>query len=172
MWSVSKKIWYGLYSLLAKKLPYSRRSNFAKKLRYFFAKRIIKNMGKNVNIEKGAEYNPNVSIGDNSGIGINCELNGTVNIGNNVLMGPEVVFYTSNHEFKDKDTNIISQGYRLEKQIIIEDDVWIGRRVIILPGVKISKGTVVGAGSIVTKSFPEYSIIGGNPAKIIGRRGI
>ena len=85
-------------------------------------------------------------------------------------MGPEVIFYTSNHKFADKDIPIIKQGSTQEKPIVIEDDCWIGRRCIILPGVRISKGTIVGAGAIVTKQFPEYSIIGGNPAKIIGKR--
>ena len=170
MWNIKKKIYWVLYTIFAKNLTYSRRSKFAKKLRCFFAKGILNRVGKNVNIEKGAIFNPNVSIGDNSGIGVNCELNGKIDIGNNVLMGPEVVFYTTNHEFIDKDKTIISQGYRDEKPIIIEDDCWIGRRAIILPGVKISKGTVVGAGAIVTKDFPEYSIIAGNPAKEIGRR--
>ena len=170
MWTFKKKIWFILYSIFGKKLPVSRKTRFAKKIRGYFAKHILEKMGTNVNVEKNAYFSPSVSIGDNSGIGVNCELYGKVVIGNNVLMGPEVVFYTSNHEFKDPTKPIIEQGSTEERTIIVEDDCWIGRRCIILPGVKISKGTVVGAGSIVTKSFPEYSIIGGNPAKIIGER--
>lgn len=171
MWSIKAKLWYILYGFFAKKLPISRRSKIFKRARYFFAKHVIKKMGNNVNIERGAVFNPNVEIGDNSGIGINCELNGTIKIGNNVMMGPEVVFYTTNHEFKAITKNIMDQGYTKEKPITIGDDCWIGRRAIILPGVELKKGTIVGAGAIVTKSFPEYSIIGGNPAKIIGKRG-
>lgn len=171
MWNKKNKVWYVLYTVFAKKLPISRRGKVFKKVRAFFAKKIINSMGENVNIERGACFNPEVRIGNNSGIGVNCELNGNVTIGNNVLMGPEVVFYTQNHEFSDIQKTIIEQGYKEERPIIIEDDCWIGRRAIILPGVRIAKGTIIGAGAIVTKSFPQYSIIAGNPAKIIGKRG-
>ena len=171
MWKINKKVWYIMYCIFGKNLPYSRRGKIFKKIRYFFAKKIIKEIGNNVNIETGAVFNPKIKIGDNSGIGVRCEIVGTVEIGKNVMMGPEVIFYTQNHQFKDKSKTIIEQGYEKEKKIIIEDDVWIGRRVIILPGVTIKKGTVIGAGAIVTKTFPEYSIIAGNPAKIIGHRG-
>lgn len=170
MWNFRTKIMYVLYGVFAKKLPYSRRSKISKKIRVFFGKKIMKNVGLNVNIETGALFNPNVEIGNNSTIGVNCEVVGKAKIGNNVLMGPEVVLYAQNHNFKDKNTLIYNQGYDEEKGVTIEDDVWIGRRVIILPGVTIKKGTVVGAGAIVTKSFPEYSVIGGNPAKLIGKR--
>lgn len=167
MWTFKKKIYYLLYSLLAKKLPLSRRCKLAKKIRNYFASHILNNVGKNINIEKNAEFNPKVSVGDNSGIGVNCELYGEVQIGNNVLMGPECIFYTSNHNYINKNELIINQGSTKEKKIIIEDDVWIGSRVIILPGVTIKKGCVIGAGSIVTKNFPEYSVICGNPAKVV-----
>ena len=171
MWNKKNKIWYILYAIFAKNLPYSRRGKIFKKAREFFAKRIVKKMGKNVNIETGAIFNPNIEIGDNSSIGVRCELVGTVIIGKDVMMGPEVVFNSINHKFEDKDKVMREQGYAQEEKIIVEDDVWIGRRAIILPGVTIKKGSVVGAGAIVTKTFPEYSIIAGNPAKIIKKRG-
>lgn len=124
-------------------------------------------MGENVNIEKGASFGKEVSIDNNSSIGINSDLIGPITIGANVMMGPECAIYTVNHQHNRTDIPMIEQGYTHPKPVIIEDDVWIGRRVIILPGVQISKGTVVAAGAIVTKSFPPYSIIGGNPAKLI-----
>lgn len=170
MWNIRNKIWYILYSIFAKNLPYSRRGKCFKKIRYFFSKRIVKKIGKNVNIETGAIFNPNIEIDDNSSIGVKCEIIGKATIGKNVMMGPEVILYSQNHKFKEKDKLIIEQGYDIEEGVIIEDDVWIGRRAIILPGVKVSKGTVIGAGAIVTKTFPEYSIIAGNPAKVIGER--
>lgn len=170
MWNKREKIWYILYSLFAKKLPVSRRFILGKKIRFFFAKRIMKNVGIGVNIEHNAEFTPNVEIGDFSGIGVDCEILGPTVIGKNVMMGPEVIIYTRNHKFTKKEVPIQEQGFEDYKPVIISDDVWIGRRVIILPGVNIGKGCVIGAGSIVTKSFPPYSVIGGNPAKLIKTR--
>ncbi len=171
MWNKRNKFWYVMYSIFAKNLPYSRRGKFFKWIRVFFAKKIIKKIGKNVNIETGAIFTPNVEIGDNSSIGVKAEIVSSVKIGNNVMMGPEVVIYSLNHKFQDRDKTIIEQGYSEDEIVTIEDDVWIGRRAIILPGVTVKKGTVIGAGAIVTKSFPEYSVIAGNPAKVIKTRG-
>lgn len=128
--------------------------------------------GKNVNIRPNVKFvkGCNISIGDNSGIGEKSFLQdlGKITIGDNVLMGPEVNIFTSNHGMK-KDSLIINQELSI-KEVIIENDVWIGARAIILPGVKIAKGTVIAAGSIVTKDTEQYSIVGGNPAKLIKYR--
>lgn len=62
------------------------------------------------------------------------------------------------------------QGWADEKPVVIEDDVWIGSRVIILPGVTIGKGSVIGASAVVSKSVPPYSVVAGNPAKIVKTR--
>lgn len=80
-------------------------------------------------------------------------------------MGPECMIFTANHGIK-KDELIISQECCI-KDVVIEDDVWIGARSIILPGVKVQKGAVIAAGSIVTKSVDSCAVVGGNPAKII-----
>ena len=125
----------------------------------------MSNVGKQVNIEKGATFNGKVSIGDYSGIGVDCEMNGPVTIGRYVNMGPEVVVYTQNHAFNRIDIPMQKQGYDNVRPVVIGDDVWIGRRVIILPGVKIGEGCVIGAGAIVAKDIPPYSVVVGNPAK-------
>lgn len=127
----------------------------------------MSNVGKQVNIEKGATFNGKVSIGDYSGIGVDCEMNGPVTIGRYVNMGPEVVVYTQNHAFNRIDIPMQKQGYDNVRPVVIGDDVWIGRRVIILPGVKIGEGCVIGAGAIVAKDIPPYSVVVGNPAKIV-----
>ena len=157
------------YKLFASKLPESntRYSFFARKIRYFLGKRIIKYCGKNVNFEKGAIFSDELSIGDNSGIGINARLQGKVIVGNNVLMGMDCMIFTTNHRYENKSVLIRNQGNSVEKSVVINDDVWIGARVIILPGVTIGKGAVIGAGSVVTKDVPECTITAGNPAKII-----
>lgn len=85
-------------------------------------------------------------------------------------MGPEVIVYTRNHAFKQKDVIIINQKFYPAQKVVIGDDVWIGRRVIILPGVHIGQGAVIGAGAVVAKDIPEYAIAVGNPVVIKGFR--
>lgn len=158
------------YRLFAAWLPISQRSALAKKMRVFWAKRILKQCGTNVNIERNAVFSPAVSLGDNSGIGINCEVYGPVTIGNDVMMGPEVIIYTSGHKHDRTDITMIEQGFEEHKPVTIGNDVWIGRRAMIMPGVMIGNGCVIGAGAVVTKDIPDYSVVGGVPAKVIKNR--
>ena len=109
-----------------------------------------------MNIEKHAHFTPGVELGDRSGIGINCEITGTVTIGNDVMMGPEVIVYTSGHRFDRTDISMMDQGFTEAKPVTIGNDVWLGRRVIIMPGVTIGDGCVIGAGAVVTKDIPPY----------------
>ena len=170
MWTIKKKILYFLYSVTAAWLPISPHMLFAKKLRAFWANHIIEYCGTNVNIEKHASFTPALRIGDNSGVGINCEMNGPVTIGNNVMMGPEVVVYTTRHKHDRTDITMIEQGMDTPLPVTIGNDVWIGRRVIILPGVVIGDGCVIGAGAVVTKDMPHNSVVVGVPAKPIKKR--
>ena len=85
-------------------------------------------------------------------------------------MGPDVIIFSRNHNFKEKHKLIHEQGYTGQCTVIIEDDVWIGARVIILPGKIIGKGAVIGAGSVVTKDVAPYSVVAGNPARKISNR--
>lgn len=156
--------------MFASWLPISQRSRFARLMRYHFAKHIAC-LGKSVNIERNAFFTPDLTVGSFSGVGINAELYGPITIGENVLMGPEVVIYTSGHKFDNTDIPIAQQGSTEVKPVIIESDCWIGRRVIIMPGVHIGKGSVIGACAVVTKDVPPFTIVGGVPARIIGKRG-
>jgi maltose O-acetyltransferase len=134
--------------------------------------RLFRSAGNNINIEKGAFFGTGakISIGDNSGIGVHCKMLGDVTIGKNVMMGPEVVFITTTHDHSRVDVPMIDQGFSQEKPIVISDDVWIGTRCTVLPGVKIGKGVIVGACSVVTKSVPDYVVVAGNPARVIKQR--
>lgn len=167
-----KYLCYILYKTFAKHLPVSYKigGKGARKIRSVLAKGFIKHGGKNINIEKGASFGRRLQIGDNSGVGINALLDGEVIIGNNVMMGPDVIIYTQNHEFSSLDIPMCKQGFQNEKKVVIGNDVWIGARVIILPGVTINDGCVIGAGSVVAKSIPKNSIVVGNPARVIKRR--
>jgi len=122
-----------------------------------------------VNIERKARFGSGrrITIGDNSGIGVNVLLNGTIAIGKNVMMGPDVIIITQNHNFYQTDIPMIEQGEQDEEPVWIGDDVWIGARAIILGGVSIGSGVIIGAGSVVTKNVPDWAIVAGNPARII-----
>jgi len=84
-------------------------------------------------------------------------------------MGPEVIILCHNHNFSDISRPMQEQG-GTTKPVVIGDDVLIGTRAIILPGVKIGSGTIIGAGAVVTKDVPDYAIVGGCPAKILKYR--
>lgn len=161
-----------IYVLFAKWLPVSYQifGGWAKWLRKICGKLILEKCGKNVNIERGAVFSSHVSLGNNSGIGINASLTGSVVIGDNVMMGPYCTMYSRNHAFHRTDIPMCEQGYLPEETIVISDDVWIGGHVIILPGVHVGKGAIIGAGAVVTKDAPDYAIVGGNPAKVIKYR--
>lgn len=155
-----------LYSCIGKYLPksFSICQVGQKRFRAFCAKCMLESCGENVNIERGASFSRRISIGDNSGIGINSHINGPCIIGKNVMMGPECLIFTQNHRFDDVTTTIQGQGATEERKVTIGDDVWIGARVIILPGVSIASHSVIGAGSVVTKNIPEWVVAAGNPA--------
>ena len=165
-------ICYGLYTLIAKHCPSIRNTynGISEKIRYFLVKGYIQNCGKCVNIQPNATIAKRVCIGDYSGVGRNSLIQGGVNIGKHVMMGPEVYIYTQNHDFKRTDITMDKQGWSTEKTVVIEDDVWIGSRVTILPGVTIGEGSIIGASSVVTKSCPPYSIVAGNPAVVVKYR--
>lgn len=163
-----------IYYLILKNIP-SKNSpdSLIVILRAYVCRSVFKRTGKKVNIQKNVYFGKGdkISIGDFSGVGENSILGQTdeIIIGNNVLIGPQLMIFTQNHVFGDRTKLIREQG-GMPSPVIIENDVWIGARVTILAGVKISEGTVVGAGAVVTKSFPAYSILGGVPARIIGKR--
>ncbi|PXW92007.1 maltose O-acetyltransferase [Streptohalobacillus salinus] len=161
-----------LYKMVATHLPqsYSKFNKISHYLRSLSAKLIFNSCGKNVAVGRKAIISRNISIGNCSGIGEKSEVLGTCKIGDNVLMGPECIIYTKNHNYMAKDELIINQGVTDEMPVTIGNDVWTGRRVIILPGVTIGNGAVIAAGSVVTKDVPPYTLVGGNPSIIIKER--
>lgn len=122
----------------------------------------------------------NITIGDNCYIGRNSQIESNVQLGNNVLIANNVAFVGKyDHNFQEIGKQIIlssqirDKNYNwkgLNELTIVEDDVWIGYGSIIMSGIKIKTGSIIAAGSIVTKGVEEYSIYGGNPAKKIANR--
>ena len=115
---------------------------------------------------------PSLIIGKNCDIGeythISCA--NSITIGNGVLMGRWITIVDNSHGHlcnEQKDMSPLMRPIEISKGICIEDNVWIGDKATILSGVTIGEGAVVGANSVVTKDIPAYTIVGGNPAKII-----
>ena len=170
MRTIRKYIGYFLYQLL-KYLPksFSHIKVGQKKLRGFAAKLMLEKCGKDVNIERKADFSTKCTIGDHSGIGINAAI-GETHIGNNVMMGENCRIITQNHRFDDTDIPMSQQGFQEERPVHIGNDVWIGHNVTILPGVTVGNGVIIGACSVVTHDIKDYDIVAGNPARPIRNR--
>ncbi len=108
----------------------------------------------------GGDYGIGLTMGEHSSIGpygyVGCS--GRITIGKNVMFGPKCSLFAENHVFSDTQSSIKSQGVQ-QKGIIVEDDCWIGSNVTILDGVTIGKGSVIGAGTLVTKDIPAGSVV-------------
>jgi len=135
---------------------------------------VIKSLGKNVVIEKNCKFaHPyNIEIGDNVYINFGLKILNTkeagIKIGNNVIIGPNAIFLFNKIDYSDLSRLIKDCKVEYES-IVVKDDVWIGANAMVLPGVTIGKRSIIGAGSVVTKDIPDYSVAVGVPAKIIKR---
>ncbi len=107
-----------------------------------------------------------VVIGDHTRIGIHCTVIGPVTIGSHVNLAQGITATALNHNFEDTGKRIDQQGVSTIP-VVIGDDVWIGANAVILPGVTIGRHSVVAAGAVVTKDVPDFTVVGGVPAKIL-----
>ena len=126
---------------------------------------------------EGNEIDGHVYVGDGSDIVIasRCQINrgcrlNRVRMADNVMIGPDVIVVGKLHRTDAIDVPMIDQGDYEKAPTVIHEDVWIGARVIILPGVVIGTGAIVGAGAVVTRDVSPRTIVGGVPAKVIGAR--
>jgi len=143
-------------------------------LRSALMSRLFAAAGENVQVLEGVRIrNPGeIRCGRNLGLGndVMLQAGGGIEFGDDVLLGPGVKIWTQNHRSEDIATPIREQGYHY-KSVSIGDDCWIGANAFIMPGVQLPRGCVVFAGSVVgVKAYREYSIIGGNPARLVGYR--
>ncbi len=131
----------------------------------------FRSRGKNLRLGRNLFVYPHkVSVGDNVYIGQNSYLDGDISIGNNVMLASYVSIVGGDHRYDVPGVPIRDTGREHWKPTHIEEDVWIGHGTIIMNGVSIGKGSVVGAGSIVTKDIPANSIAFGSPAKVVRHR--
>ena len=161
------RLWY--FKFLAR-----RSGRLGIKMRRRCLKRYFLSAGKKLSIADDVtiEVPEKISIGDNCGFNKGCWISGGggVTIGNNVIFGPYCVIHSQNHIFDDTHKPISEQGHK-DLPVVIEDDVWVASHVTITPGSKIGKGSVIGAGAVVTGEIPPYSVAAGVPAKVIKKRG-
>ena len=136
--------------------------------------------GDNVTIRKNTiiectgvirELGEGIIVGNNVGISQNAfiQVRGLVEIGSNIMIGPNVSIFSENHSFAKIDELLTNQP-TIRKGVKIENNVWIGANSTILDGVVVGEGSIIAAGSVVNKSIPKFSIVGGVPAKIIKMR--
>lgn len=173
--SFKQLICLAIYYGVAIRLPKSGTvfvGGISKYIRYMLVKGIFKKCGKHVNVERGVVFGrgTDIEIGDWSGIGVNAVIPSTSKIGKYVMMGPNCYVLDLNHRYDEIDKPMCFQGWTAKKTLIIEDDVWIGRNVLMTPGRTIKKGSIIAAGCVLCKDFPEYSVVGGNPSKLIKSR--
>lgn len=114
-----------------------------------------------------------ISIGDNVFMGDFSSINANdaeITIGSNVAIAPMVIIQGANHNFDGLDIPIVDQGHT-SSFVVIEDNVWIAARCVILPGVRIHSGAVVAAGAVVTRDVPPDTVVAGSPARVVRMRG-
>ena len=167
-----KKIYLALYYSIASHLPNSTypMGKFFNNIRLLLLKKII-------SLGTGSKVQENVYLGNgtNISIGSNCQINANVRldnvcIGNDVMIARECIFLGKMHNYESTDVSMINQGNVDVQQSIVEDNVWIGARVIVMPGIVIRSGAIIGAGAVVTKDTEANAIYGGVPSKLIKYR--
>ncbi|WP_321290646.1 acyltransferase [uncultured Sunxiuqinia sp.] len=167
-----KKIKLFFYYLACSKMPSSwwPGGKIFNNLRIFCLKGIV-TIGEGTRIQKGVYFGK----GNDISIGRKCQINemvrlDNVSIGDNVMIARECIVLGKVHEMSKIDIPMSEQGRFVPDATIIEDDVWLGLRVVVLPGVIIAEGSVVGAGAVVSKNTEPFGIYGGVPAKLIRYR--
>ena len=173
------RLWWKLFIM---SLPES--SFIGAKLRYAYWVRQIGTVGSGLFINRMANLvnAENMNVGNNFLLGayaiIDANDSNGVFIGNNVGIAKGVYIRASNHKMDRIDVPIFEQGHKAAAvpfgnsiySIVIEDDVWIGAHAILVSGVRIGKGSVISAGALVSNEIPPYSIVAGNPGRVISNR--
>lgn len=172
-----KYFYYFLYYFLATNLPHEHRWKFAGrlsgKIRKIICRQLFARTDEVFTVGKGVDFGylgHLIVLADHANLGNFLKLrgNGGLTVGRHVMMGEDITIITQNHKY------LCPEGYDgyIRGRVVIDDYVWIGDRAIVLQGVTIGKHSIIGAGSVVTKNIPPYSVAAGNPARIIKSRKI
>lgn len=167
-WTFKKIFCYLIYRLVAKHIPRDipLMGNLGHLLRRVVCRPLFLESAEIVGVGQGVDFDNGcfirmkecANIGDHASLGGN---HGTITIGRHVMMGKQCIILCQNHKYLTEGYD----GYE-GKDVLIDDYAWLGHRVIVLPGVRIGRHAIIGAGSVVAKSIPDYSIAAGNPAVV------
>lgn len=162
-----------LYYTIGKNLPNSHvpGGRIFSFFRVALLKQVFPETGNKVTLEGGTFFGNgrDIEIGNHVEINEDCWIR-NVKIGNDVMIGPRVMILNYGHVYNSLIIPMIDQGIQSYPQTEIGNDVWVGANAIILPGKKIGTGSIIAAGSVVVKDVEPFSIVGGNPAKVIRKR--
>lgn len=146
------------------------RSILSKKFYTYIVRKTAKKVGPNLTVNRRSQVTDLTVLGNNVNFnGIRVHGRGNLVIGDNFHSGVECLVITQNHNY-DNGTKIPYDSTIIEKPVRIEDNVWIGSRVTILPGVRIGEGAIIQGGSTVTTDIPKGAIAGGHPAEVFDHR--
>lgn len=163
-----------VYWFVGHRLPWGPRpgGRIGRRVRGALAGWMLDECGHAVNIERGAWFGSGkgVRVGDRSDLGLDCLVIGPLVVGRDVMMGPRCCILASSHDTRSTSVPMNQQGFLPDRVVVIEDDVWIGANVTVLPGRTIGRGSIVGAGAVVTRDVPPYTVVGGNPATVVAQR--
>ncbi|MCK6207415.1 sugar O-acetyltransferase [Bacillus infantis] len=138
------------------------------KKRTALLKELLGSTGNKLYIEPSfrCDYGYNIKVGENFYANFDCVILDVceVNIGDHCFMAPGVHIYTAGHPLHPEERNA---GPEFGKPVTIGNNVWIGGRAVINPGVKIGNNAVIASGAVVTKDVPDNAVVGGNPARVI-----
>ncbi|WP_027189368.1 acyltransferase [Paucidesulfovibrio longus] len=147
--------------------------SWAARLRGRLYSRFCKAAGRNLTIHDGVtiKHPGGITFGDNVTLNTGCFLGGGggLTIGSDVMIGAGSKIVTSAHTHDKTDIPMREQGLEW-KPVHVEDDVWFGFDVVVLPGVRIGRGSILGAASVVTRDVPPYSVVAGNPGRVLRQR--
>ena len=182
--SIIRALLVEIRSLLFNIVLYWPTTRFGNWLRYFIYSKQLSKLGRNVIFYSGVRLNSaqTIEIGNDCyftrNVNIDAGNSSGIYIGSKVAIADGTYLRSANHVFDDLNVPIFHQGHSSKKleyngkqySIVIEDDVWIGARAIILSGAYISKGCVISAGAVVSAIVPPNSIVVGNPGRVISNR--
>jgi acetyltransferase-like isoleucine patch superfamily enzyme len=148
--------------------------NFLRLFWYFQLRHRWIRFGKGVHVQLGCFFGGQerkLCFGDNVGIGFNCFFISKCNVGSNVLIASNCHFVNRfDHRYDVIGKSMWASGRGVSGEIVVHDDVWIGESAVILAPVIIGRGSIVAAGAVVTRDVPPYTIVAGNPARVIKTR--